>query len=201
MTSAVISVERETRAHSSFPRQHSSYHGHSSPRRSQPPSHNGREPLGILDAVPSLSHPLRSISNQASPAPTASTSTQFPPSPHFVSHISEDMQPDTEAPSTPSRGRLASRYPAALSKGEPGRVPLHRRGTSRTLEAMEDLLRENGYKETRILTPEAERIQAMTEERRRQSTWRIRQLLAGWLPGADESEPATDDESTPGPRR
>lgn len=197
----MISVGRETRAHSSFPRQRSSYNGHSSLRRSQPPLFRDQELFGSLDAVPSLSHPLRSISNQASVSYTASTSTEIPSSPRSISHMSEGMQSDTEAPSTPSRGRLASRYPAALSKGEPGRVPLHRRGTSRTLEAMEDLLRENGYKETRILTPEAERIQAMTEERRRQSTWRIRQLLAGWLPGAGDSEPATDDESTPGPRR
>ncbi|KAI0711269.1 hypothetical protein C8Q76DRAFT_735789 [Earliella scabrosa] len=105
-----------------------------------------------------------------------------------------------EPPSTPVRGRTTSRYPAALSKGEPGRVPLHRRGTSRTLECMEDLLRENGYKETRVFTPEAERIEAMAEGRR-QSTWRIRELLSGWLPGAGGSEPASDDESTPVPNR
>lgn len=116
-------------------------------------------------------------------------------------HMSEDMQTDLEAPSTPVRGRPASRYPAALSKGEPGRVPLHRRGTSRTLECLEDLLRENGYKETRVFTPEAERIEAVNEERRRQSTWRLRELLAGWLPGASGSEPASEDEDTPGPSR
>lgn len=34
-----------------------------------------------------------------------------------------------------------------------GHVPLHRRGTSRKYERMEDLLREAGYKETRIFTP------------------------------------------------
>ena len=115
--------------------------------------------------------------------------------------MSEDMQTDSEAPSTPVRGRPTARYPAALSKGEPGRVPLHRRGTSRTLECLEDLLRENGYKETRVFTPEAERIEAANEERRRQSTWRLRELLAGWLPGASGSEPASEDEDTPGPSR
>ncbi|RPD65606.1 hypothetical protein L226DRAFT_530855 [Lentinus tigrinus ALCF2SS1-7] len=110
------------------------------------------------------------------------------------------MQP--EPPSTPVRGRNPSRYPAALSRGEPGRVPLHRRGTSRTLECLEDLLRENGYKETRVFTPEAERIEAMAEERRRQtSTWRIRELLTGWLPRAGGSQPVSDDEDTPGPQR
>lgn len=115
-------------------------------------------------------------------------------------HTSEAMQP--EPPSTPVRGRPASRYPDALSRGEPGRVPLHRRGTSRTLECLEDLLRENGYKETRVFTPEAERIEAMAEERRRQtSTWRIRELLTGWLPGTGGSQPVSDDEDTPAPPR
>lgn len=36
-------------------------------------------------------------------------------------------------------------------------MPLHRRGTSKTYERLEDLLREAGYKETRVFTPEGER--------------------------------------------
>lgn len=36
-------------------------------------------------------------------------------------------------------------------------MPLHRRGTSKTYECMEDLLKEAGYKETRIFTPEIDR--------------------------------------------
>ena len=36
-------------------------------------------------------------------------------------------------------------------------MPLHRRGTSKTYECLEDLLKEAGYKETRIFTPETER--------------------------------------------
>ncbi|KAG6836855.1 hypothetical protein H0H93_002296 [Arthromyces matolae] len=39
------------------------------------------------------------------------------------------------------------------------RVPLHRRGTSKTYERLEDLLKEAGYKETRVFTPEADRVQ------------------------------------------
>ncbi|KAI0312776.1 hypothetical protein OF83DRAFT_614749 [Amylostereum chailletii] len=73
-------------------------------------------------------------------------------------------QPSTSRfspPSTPprnSRGRAPARYPLALAKGnDPSRVPLHRRGTSRTYERLEDLLREAGYKETRIFTPDSER--------------------------------------------
>lgn len=57
---------------------------------------------------------------------------------------------NTSLPSTPPRGR--SRYPDSLA-----RVPLHRRGTSNTYERLEDLLREAGYKETRVFTPEPDR--------------------------------------------
>ncbi|KAI0635255.1 hypothetical protein C8Q77DRAFT_692536 [Trametes polyzona] len=102
------------------------------------------------------------------------------------------MQPNQ--PSTPVRGRTTSRYPSNLSKGEPGRVPLHRRGTSNTYETMEDLLRDHGYKETRVFTPEAERIQAMADEERKQrSSWRIKDLLTGWISSADVNEPASDE--------
>lgn len=52
----------------------------------------------------------------------------------------------------PHRGRPTARYPESL-----GRVPLHRRGTSKTYERLEDLLREAGYKETRVFTPETDR--------------------------------------------
>lgn len=58
----------------------------------------------------------------------------------------------SSTPVTLPRGRSMTRYPESLA-----RVPLHRRGTSRTYERLEDLLREAGYKETRIFTPEAER--------------------------------------------
>ena len=36
-------------------------------------------------------------------------------------------------------------------------MPLHRRGNSKTYERLEDLLKEAGYKETRVFTPETER--------------------------------------------
>ncbi|PPQ88572.1 hypothetical protein CVT25_009952 [Psilocybe cyanescens] len=55
-------------------------------------------------------------------------------------------------PTTPPRViGSRTRYP------DLGRVPLHRRGTSKTYERLEDLLKEAGYKETRIFTPETER--------------------------------------------
>lgn len=60
-----------------------------------------------------------------------------------------------DSPHTPPRGR--PKYPSGLALGGP-RVPLHRRGTSKTYERLEDLLQEAGYKETRIFTPETERL-------------------------------------------
>lgn len=70
---------------------------------------------------------------------------------------------DSSRPSTPQqRGRPSSRYPTSLG---PGHVPLHRRGTSKTYECLEDLLREAGYKETRVFTPETERAEIEAEER------------------------------------
>ena len=52
-------------------------------------------------------------------------------------------------PTTPPPRQPRPRYP------DLGRVPLHRRGTSKTYEHLEDLLREAGYKETRIFTPDS----------------------------------------------
>ena len=69
----------------------------------------------------------------------------------FSSHLTPASTHSTgsHSPLTPSRGRQTNRYPDSL-----GRVPLHRRGTSNTYERLEDLLREAGYKETRVFTPE-----------------------------------------------
>ncbi|KAI5120608.1 hypothetical protein M0805_008084 [Coniferiporia weirii] len=69
---------------------------------------------------------------------------------------------DPSLPNTPQRGR--SVYPAHLAKGDENRVPLHRRGKSKTYERLEDLLREAGFKETRVFTPEAERIERIETE-------------------------------------
>lgn len=57
------------------------------------------------------------------------------------------------------RGRSRSRYPSHLTPDGVGKKPyLHRRGTSKTLESLEDLLREAGYKETRVFSAEPEAI-------------------------------------------
>ena len=105
-------------------------------------------------------------------------------------------------PSTPPRGRKNTRYPSSLSVGDPDRVPLHRRGTSKTYERLEDLLREAGYKETRVFTPETERAEARAEERKKHEAYQegngvglgrsgvgaVMNFLAGWMPGANKQE-------------
>ncbi|KAJ6508546.1 hypothetical protein C8R45DRAFT_1168767 [Mycena sanguinolenta] len=85
-----------------------------------------------------------------------------PPSPRRINSPSPSLSPsnsnsagsNTEPTTPPSvpHGRVRKLYPEGV-----GRVPLHRRGTSKTYERLEDLLREAGYKETRIFTPETER--------------------------------------------
>ncbi|KAI0249727.1 hypothetical protein BJV78DRAFT_1224350 [Lactifluus subvellereus] len=92
---------------------------------------------------------------------TASSSSSSPPiSPPSLLQSSFSSTADTRnvepppTPHTPPRGR--SRYPSSLAH-DGLRVPLHRRGTSNTYERLEDLLKEAGYKETRVFTPETER--------------------------------------------
>ncbi|KAJ6499684.1 hypothetical protein C8R47DRAFT_1068591 [Mycena vitilis] len=85
-----------------------------------------------------------------------------PPSPRHNS-----PSPSLSPSNSNSAGSTATEptTPPSQSRGRPrknrlegvGRVPLHRRGTSKTYERLEDLLREAGYKETRIFTPETER--------------------------------------------
>lgn len=114
----------------------------------------------------------------------------------------------TPLPSS-SRGRLTPRYPSSLARGELGRVPLHKRGTSRTYERLEDLLREAGYKETKIYSPEVERTEARREGRgdasARGSMSAVVDFLAGLMPGSgkgESSEVSNEDETihrTPSP--
>lgn len=95
------------------------------------------------------------------------------------------------SPSTPPRGRIPSRY-LTPSRGQPARVPLHRRGTSRTYERLEDLLKEAGYKETKIYSPEVDRTESSTEEGRGRSGVRsgmdaVVEFISGWIPGSSTS--------------
>ena len=98
---------------------------------------------------------LKSDSSASSPLCTQSSTT-------FASiESTSNSSSSPVGPVTPPNrtDRVRSRY-----YGDLGRVPLHRRGTSKTYERLEDLLKEAGYKETRVFTPEAERAQAAGEE-------------------------------------
>lgn len=99
-----------------------------------------------------------------------------------------DASNSPRTPQTPQPyGRMRPRYPQEL-----GRVPLHRRGTSRTYERLEDLLKEAGYKETRIFTPETERTgkcedddddETVVEDKRTSMVKDVVGFLAGLIPG------------------
>ncbi|KAI4525172.1 hypothetical protein EV122DRAFT_258531 [Schizophyllum commune] len=108
-------------------------------------------------------------------------------------------------PRTPVRNARAraTRYPDNL-----GRVPLHRRGTSQTYERLEDLLREAGYKETRVFTPESERVKHESPEPKRPVPLRqdrvgsVVNFFSGLIPGSTaNSRPSSPnlDGATPTP--
>ncbi|KAH9028572.1 hypothetical protein EDB85DRAFT_1970153 [Lactarius pseudohatsudake] len=139
-----------------------------------------------------------------------STATSPPPSPPvsppglLQSSSSSTADPPTNkpqlSPHTPPRGR--SRYPSGLAHGP--RVPLHRRGTSKTYERLEDLLQEAGYKETRVFTPETERHRdrELGQGERRQMDGRVRSgmdtvvgFLAGLVLGQSDSQRADAKDS------
>jgi len=110
---------------------------------------------------------------------------------------STSTSPAATPPSTPPQ-RLR-RYPSNLGRGDPSHVPLHRRGTSNTYERLEDLLREAGYKETRIFTPEHDKFpdgdkrgKPTDESNKRGVGETVVGFLAGLIPGTakqTESEP------------
>lgn len=115
--------------------------------------------------------------------------------------ITTEAQPQPQprtCPSTPPRGRQSPRYPSSLARGD---LPLHRRGTSRTYERLEDLLRDAGYKETRVFTPESERAEARAAEKElRQGSVRggvdaVVGFIAGLIPGGSKNEDSDVDEA------
>ncbi|KAJ4468768.1 hypothetical protein J3R30DRAFT_3245684, partial [Lentinula aciculospora] len=103
--------------------------------------------------------------------------------------------------------RPMTRYPSDLARAGDGRTPLHRRGTSQKYEPFEDLLREAGYKETRIFTPETERIASRTDGRDGSSGGKgtvagVVEFLSGFIPGSRtsslrENSKATKDHYSP----
>lgn len=129
------------------------------------------------------------------PTPSSSNSTI---SPTLSSSISASHSSPPQPKTPPQRtGRSRSRYP------DLGRVPLHRRGTSQTYERLEDLLREAGYKETRVFTPEAERIEHGERNRRdgspqRSSLRGVVGFFAGLMPGGANLTPPSVRQDTTG---
>lgn len=127
------------------------------------------------------------------PTPSSSNSTI---SPTLSSSISASHSSPPQPKTPPQRtGRSRSRYP------DLGRVPLHRRGTSQTYERLEDLLREAGYKETRVFTPEAERIEHGERNRREGSPQRsslrgVVGFFAGLMPGGANLTPSSPRQDT-----
>ncbi|KAG6907749.1 hypothetical protein DXG01_007549 [Tephrocybe rancida] len=122
------------------------------------------------------------------PIPTTYAS---PPSPSFTQSTSISTSTASTSPplpTTPPRSSRSTRYP------DLGRVPLHRRGTSKTYERLEDLLKEAGYKETRVFTPEGERAEASSVTSSSDHQGRVRNsvgafvgFLAGLMPAASRS--------------
>ncbi|KAJ7583527.1 hypothetical protein C8J56DRAFT_954274 [Mycena floridula] len=142
-----------------------------------------RTSYGIIPTPPSPSRSTPSLKQ------SGSNSSTSPP------------QPTTPLPRD---NRSRTRYPADL-----GRVPLHRRGTSGTYEYLEDLLREAGYKETRVFTPETERIERFGGENVRDSiaggVGAVVGFLSGLVPGSSKPSPEAHlsgdeiDQSPPSP--
>jgi len=107
--------------------------------------------------------PASRQTNQRSQQPAASRTPLSALDDSTISSHPTPASTNTTASLTPltaQRGRQTARYPDSL-----GRVPLHRRGTSNTYERLEDLLREAGYKETRVFTPERDRNVRSTAEK------------------------------------
>jgi hypothetical protein len=100
-------------------------------------------------------------------------------------------------PPSPTRGRMSLRYPSTLSR-DTGRVPLHKRGRSRTYETMEDLLTEAGYKETRIFTPEMERTPGGggKDGRPASRVGAVVEYLAGFVSGINRGEEQLSQEDS-----
>ncbi|KZT28127.1 hypothetical protein NEOLEDRAFT_1176277 [Neolentinus lepideus HHB14362 ss-1] len=82
--------------------------------------------------------------------PSSSESAQQPQ----LNSSSALMPPSSTVPQHRLSRSTSARYPSELARNPRARVPLQTR--TDTYERLEDLLREAGYKETRVFTPEAD---------------------------------------------
>ncbi|KAF7323815.1 hypothetical protein MKEN_00602800 [Mycena kentingensis (nom. inval.)] len=125
------------------------------------------------------------------PSPSRYNSASPSLSPPSSNSTSASSSTELATPPAASRPRTRKQYPESI-----GRVPLHRRGTSKTYERLEDLLREAGYKETRIFTPEADR-------KREDDGPTVGAQVVGFLSSLVPSRSSSlrrEDEPTPTPR-
>ncbi|KAF8329561.1 uncharacterized protein EI90DRAFT_3062991 [Cantharellus anzutake] len=108
------------------------------------------------------------------------------------------MDHDADDPSTP----VKRRYPVTLSRVvATASIPNRSRGSSKQYESLEDLLTAAGYKETRIFTPENDRVRDGIAEAREASDLEpestlggpkrlghlVTNFLSSWMPGASVS--------------
>ncbi|KAJ3860334.1 hypothetical protein EV359DRAFT_22252, partial [Lentinula novae-zelandiae] len=114
---------------------------------------------------------------------------QSPPQPSTPPSRYTHAHPNNQTAAT---HRPRTRYPVDLARAGDGRTPLHRRGTSQKYEPFEDLLREAGYKETRIFTPETERTVSGADDGDGSSGGKntiagVVEFLSGFIPGSRTS--------------
>lgn len=149
--------------------------------------------ITITTKTPTSSHVIPQLPSPPETLDSAKNSSFFSTS-TLSSPLNDNNPPIPSTP--PHRGRPDPRYPDSLG---PGRVPLHRRGTSKTYERLEDLLREAGYKDTRVFTPEAERAEIEAEERKERERSRVAQngsmrggvgVVVGFLTGLVSRTPS-----------
>ncbi|KAJ7275065.1 hypothetical protein C8J57DRAFT_1592717 [Mycena rebaudengoi] len=141
-----------------------------------------------------MAAPPRTLHDKTSysilPTPPSPTRNITSPSPSLSPSTSNSAGSSTEptTPPTRPRGRTRNLYPDSI-----GRVPLHRRGTSKTYERLEDLLREAGYKETRIFTPETERTAPQDDAKSPTIGASFVGFLSGLVPSRSASLKRGDD--------
>ncbi|KAF5329209.1 hypothetical protein D9611_013226 [Ephemerocybe angulata] len=107
----------------------------------------------------------RSISNIVGSKRSGSVSGQFSPSeaqsPTSATSPASYASSSPTEPSTPP----TSRTTRSRTRDDSGRVPLHRRGRSKTYETFEDIFAEEGLEPTRIATPDVEAGDAKSGEK------------------------------------
>ncbi|EPQ53664.1 hypothetical protein GLOTRDRAFT_139821 [Gloeophyllum trabeum ATCC 11539] len=103
------------------------------------------------------------------------------------------MPPPSAVPERRLARSASARYPSHLARDGRVRVPLATR--TDTYERLEDLLREAGYKETRVFTPETERYdeEGKTEGRGARGMGAVVSFISGFMRPAKEEKGGQGD--------